>query len=241
MTKHQLAQANLATLLNHPYFGRLVMAGISPNGMDALVLTAISGRSEGSRNRNYKLGYGGRIYTTVADRRKQVGDPRLTLYDTQRENRGLGLFAASNGRQTGNCVASQYLYLSELLSGWGFEPDEPNFTPRISCRFNINGINGPISEFAIHRRDATGICAFDTWIYIPEMYGPGFGYYLCTYEERGNPLPSFVGEPRIVPIGKHPLLELVQGLASWDYLAAVSLKRIPLNGSAPTVEIWNKR
>lgn len=238
MTRDELAQANLDTLLDHPYFGRLVLAGISPNGEEALLMTAISGRSEGSRNRIYKHDGNGRIYTEVADQGKQVGDPELTLYNTQMEDQTRRLFAASNGRQTEDCLRSSSS-LCRLLSDWDFEPDEPNFTPRISCRINIGGyIGGHTLDFAIHRRLPSGHCDLE----VVSFAGceAGFGYYLCTYESNGNPLPSFVGGPRVIQIVEQPLPWLIQGLRSFEFLAVVSLKRIPLDGGIPTVEIWNR-
>jgi len=234
-----LAQTNLDKLLKNPYFGRLIMMGIDPDGQEAVIITAISGRSEGSRNRIYKKNdQTGCVYTAVADSTKQVGDPELTLYDTQAEDQKLGLFAASNGRQTGDCVSGDD-YLDNLLHGWSFEPDKPNFTPRISGRLRTKG-RGPIFEFFIHRkRDADGKC--EMTCYGLSNVGPGFGYYVCTYEDNGDPLPPFVGGPRLITIRKEPLIDLAYGLASRDFLAAMSMKRVPLNNEGHSkITVWDR-
>ena len=214
------------------------MAGIVPDGSHAVIITAISGRSEGSRNRDYKLDPDtGRVYTAVADPTKQVGDPELTLYDTQLENPKSGLFVASNGRQTNDCVNSDNS-LRNLLGNWSFEPDKPNFTPRITCRVNTSK-TWSMCEFAIHRKGLDEKCELDCWNL--EVFDPGLGCYVCTYESNGDPLPSFVGGPRLITIGSDPLNDLLNGLSSKALVAAISVKWIPLpftTNSKSNVQIW---
>ncbi len=126
------AKVNRHWLYEHEYFGRLVMASLSSDGKTVILTTAISGRSEGSRNRVYVDDGGGLIRTEVADPNKEKGDPALTLYPAHVENRP-DIYAISNGGQTKEAAWST-VSLAENLKNYSFEPDRPNFTPRITAR-----------------------------------------------------------------------------------------------------------
>jgi len=244
-TMPETAEKNTRDLYNHPYFGRLVMMGVSPKEDAIFIITAISGRSAGSQNRIYSLEENtGRIYTEVADPALQVGDPELTLYDTQLEDRNARIFAASNGKQTEDCLLDGTKGLSAILSNWTFEPDSPNFTPRISGRCIIRKLSTrvlpPLFDFAIHRRNI-----INGNLFIDERplqhIAPGFGMYVCTYESNGNPLPAFDGDPRLVTIGDTPEEDLLEGLrSSNDFLVSLAVKRIPICGDSSSSTIWNK-
>lgn len=238
MLSTALASEGYQLLCRNAYFGRLVMAGLSPDGLKAYLLTAISGRSAGSQNRRYVLGENGTVRTEVADGSQPVGDPALTLYETHVEKPTLGLFAASNGAQTKDCVSSNAL-LKHLLGEWTFEPDAPNFTPRISGRvIALEGRKRPEFEFAIHRRAQTGGLLLENAL--PVQLEPGFGLYVTTYEGDGKPLPAFIGGPRLTTMSANPLADLKNDLRSFPLVAGIAMKVIPLERGAPTsVEIWN--
>ncbi len=74
---------------------------------------------------------------------------------------------------------------------------------------------------------------------MPVELEPGFGLFVCTYEASGDPLPSFVGGPKLIVVSDDPSYELRKGLNSLDKLAGIAVKRIPVDGGLSTVEIWN--
>ena len=231
--------ANTQGLFQNPYFGRLIIMGRSPDGESVLVLTAISGRSKGSQNRRYSFGDSGRIFTEVADPELEVGNPELTLYDTQMEN-CVGTYVASNGRQTADCFSEGGL--GAALLEWSHEPDEPHFTPRISarCQFGMDLV--PRFEFCIHRKMSDGKEGCSISANPRVKLDPGLGLYVCTYEGNGNPLPSFVGDARLIYTSDDLIDGLTTLAASKDFLVSVAVKRIRLFCGTLTseVEIWNR-
>jgi hypothetical protein len=137
-------ETNLEILAADPYIGRFVAVGRA--GKVAVQACAITGRSEGSRNRRYRVD-DFILGTEVADNTKPVGNPDLTIYDSMR--RVGELHVVSNGDQTGRVVR---FYrggkgFEEAMAATDYEPDELN-TPRISA-FHLLDVVGANPHFGI--------------------------------------------------------------------------------------------
>lgn len=163
-------------LKSNPYPGRGIVAGRDR------VYYFIMGRSENSRNRIFEL-TGDGIRTKAFDASK-VTDPSLIIYHPVRTS-PLGLIV-TNGDQT-DTIRDMGCWRKALMTRQ-FEPDGPNWTPRISALLRDNGT----FELSILKRvDNRCLRCF----YSYEGVSEGKGYFISTYQGDGNPLPSFAGEP----------------------------------------------
>ena len=185
-----------ARLAGNPYAGRGIVAGRSADGQKAVFAYFIMGRSENSRNRVFVRTADG-IRTEAFDPSK-LSDPSLILYaPVRRCGRHI---VVTNGDQTDTIC--EYLFqgrsFAEALDTRCFEPDAPNFTPRVSALLTFG-----VGEFSyqmsiLKSADAGGsACVRETFSY-PAL--PGLGHFLHTYVSDGSPLPSFWGEPERVVI-----------------------------------------
>ena len=167
-------------LAGNTYPGRGIVIGRSEDGRHAVAAYFIMGRSANSRNRIF-VADGEGIRTQAYDPSK-MEDPSLIIYAPVRV---LGLM---DGKTFG-----------EALKVCTFEPDAPNYTPRISALMDIRG---GVYEYKMHiiktvDGDASS-CAHFTFSY--ENPKAGEGHFIHTYMSDGNPLPSFEGEPERVDI-----------------------------------------
>jgi hypothetical protein len=154
----------------------------------------LMGRSQGSRNRILWLDNTG-VWTRVADPQKETGDPGLTIYPalmTQGD-----YFVVSNGRQTQAIADGLRLGINPyaVLEDWDYEPDAPNFTPRISAVQNVKNPAQPLVSI-IRRAAGGGVERFRSEADVCR----GVGLCVTTYEGDGTPLPSFVGAPYLLPL-----------------------------------------
>ena len=166
----------LAFLKSNPYPGRGIAVGKDR------VYYFIMGRSENSRNRIFSLTEDG-IRTEAHDPSK-MKDPSLIIYHPVRSSEQ-GLIV-TNGDQTD--TIRDFGDFRKALMTREFEPDEPNWTPRISALLRGDGS----FELAILKRK-DGRCLREFFCY--EGCEEGKGFFLSTYEGPGSPLPSFSGEP----------------------------------------------
>ena len=175
---------NLVDILKgNPYPGRGIVVGKDR------VYYFIMGRSENSRNRVFVKTEDG-IRTEAHDPVKLV-DPSLIIYHPVR-TMGEKL-VVTNGDQTDTIVDA-----GDFRAGCmkrEFEPDAPNFTPRISAVINEDGS----FEISILKHQQNGRCLREFFAY--EGVDEGCGYFISTYQDDGNPLPTFAGEPIEVALG----------------------------------------
>ena len=175
---------NLVDILKgNPYPGRGIVVGKDR------VYYFIMGRSENSRNRVFVKTEDG-IRTEAHDPAKLV-DPSLIIYHPVR-TMGEKL-VVTNGDQTDTIVDA-----GDFRAGCmkrEFEPDAPNFTPRISAVINEDGS----FEISILKHQQNGRCLREFFAY--EGVDEGCGYFISTYQGDGNPLPTFAGEPIEVALG----------------------------------------
>lgn len=181
------------------YVGRGIVAGLTPDGKKAVTAYFISGRSENSRNRVFVY-RDDALFTEPFDPSKVV-DPSLIIYAAVRKT-GDKLIV-TNGDQTDTIVKGIENggdFIGALRTR-EFEPDAPNFTPRISCEFDFS--DGYRYRMSILKSadEAGGACNRFFYEYVPVV---GVGHFISTYECGGNPLPTFTGEPKRIAIVPEP-------------------------------------
>lgn len=174
----------------NPYPGRGIVVGRDASG-SAAVCYWIMGRSANSRNRIFSLTEDG-IRTEAHDPSK-LEDPSLIIYHPVR-TMGASL-VVTNGDQTDTIVEKGDFRAGCMTRE--YEPDAPNFTPRIS---SVVREDGSFELSILKRQDESGRCLREFFAY--EGAKAGVGYLLTTYQGDGNPLPSFEGEPIEVAMAK---------------------------------------
>ena len=178
------------------YVGRGIVIGKTGDGKKACAAYFIMGRSANSRNRVF-VERGGALFTEPFDASK-VTDPSLIIYAAVRsyENK----LIVTNGDQTDTVYEGlkKGESFEKALESRCFEPDGPNFTPRISGMLTFE--NGDLSyKMSILKSiDPEGSdCARYAFSYPSKA---GLGHFIHTYVRDGDPIPTFVGEPERVAI-----------------------------------------
>ena len=184
-------------LRSNAYPGRGIVIGKSPNGKYAVTAYFIMGRSENSRNRVF-VEDGEGIRTQAFDPTKQV-DPSLIIYAPVRVLGNKTI--VTNGDQTDTIyeLMDKQQTFEQALRTREFEPDAPNYTPRISGILHVeNGrYNYAMSILKSNQGNPESCCRY-TFAY--ENPTAGEGHFIHTYRCDGNPLPSFEGEPKRVEV-----------------------------------------
>lgn len=179
----------------NPYPGRGIVIGVTPNGRYAVTAYFIMGRSENSRNRIF-VEDGEGIRTQAYDPSKLV-DPSLIIYAPVRI---LGSSTiVTNGDQTDTVYdfMSEGKTFEESLRTREFEPDAPNYTPRISGIMHVEDGSFDYS-MSILKSSNGNPDACNRYTFTYSNPSAGEGHFIHTYQKNENPLPSFEGEPRLV-------------------------------------------
>ncbi len=184
-------------LQGNAYPGRGIIIGKTPNGNKAVTAYFIMGRSENSRNRVF-VTEGEGIRTEAFDPSK-LTDPSLIIYAPVRVlgNRTI----VTNGDQTDTIYEGmdKELTFEQTLRTREFEPDGPNYTPRISGVIHIeDGQYDYVMSILKSNNGDPSCCNRYTFSYDNPVAGEG--HFIHTYKCDGNPLPSFEGEPKLVNI-----------------------------------------
>lgn len=182
-------------LRSNSYPGRGIVIGRSKDGAKAVTAYFIMGRSENSRNRVF-VEEGEGIRTQAFDPAK-LSDPSLIIYAPVRVLGNKTI--VTNGDQTDTIYEGmdKQLTFEQSLRCREFEPDGPNYTPRISGIMHIEngGYNYAMSILKSSNGNPDSCCRY-TFAY--ENPAAGEGHFIHTYMHDGNPLPSFEGEPKRV-------------------------------------------
>ena len=184
-------------LNGNAYPGRGIVLGQSADGKNAVFAYFIMGRSVNSRNRIFVECDGGEVKTHPFDASK-VEDPSLIIYSPIRVC-GNHLIV-TNGDQTDTIYdfVKDGKSFKEALETREFEPDGPNFTPRISGMMTFTEGAFTYQMSILKSADAEGsACNRFTYTYAPLK---GLGHFIHTYVCDGNPIPTFQGEPERVSI-----------------------------------------
>lgn len=233
-----IARENLQALAANPYPGRGLIVGMEESGNRLIQVYWIMGRSPNSRNRVFES-EGSLVRTAPADPAK-VSDPSLIIYNAMMELDGV--FVATNGDQTDTIIQA-------IVAGGNFrtalmtrryEPDGPNWTPRISAICSLRyGV--PRAALAILKKAPTSMgCERQFFHY--DTLEPGYGRCLTTYRGDGDPLPPFEGEPRVMPLagGIEAIADSVWDALNADNRVSLAVKAIDLASRTSTIALRNK-
>ena len=199
-------------LSGNPYPGRGILLGCSADGRRAVIAYFIMGRSENSRNRVFEITEDG-IRTKAFDESRMT-DPSLIIYHPVRVVDGTTI--VTNGDQT-DTVADAFRSGGSwvrALRTLEFEPDGPNYTPRISGMVRPDG---SYRLAILKSADGDPACC-RRFFYEYDAPIAGQGHFISTYQTDGDPLPSFEGEPRTVELGDETAAALADRL--WNSLNA---------------------
>ena len=188
-------------LAGNSYPGRGIVTGVTSDGKFAVSAYFIMGRSENSRNRVFVED--GRGIRTQAFDPSKMKDPSLIIYAPVRViTTASGTdTVVTNGDQTDTAYEgmSKGLTFEQSLRSRTFEPDGPNFTPRISSVLHID--SGKFCyEMSILKSDMGDPESSNRYTFSYENPKKGVGRFIHTYRGDGNPLPSFEGEPVAVSL-----------------------------------------
>ena len=184
-------------LKNNAYPGRGIVIGKTPDGKQAVTAYFIMGRSSNSRNRVF-VEEGEGIRTQAFDPSK-LEDPSLIIYAPVRVLGNKTI--VTNGDQTDTIYEGmdKQLTFEQSLRSREFEPDAPNYTPRISGSMKIK--DGKYRyAMSILKSDNGNPEACNRFTFYYNNPLAGEGRFIHTYMHDGNPLPSFEGEPKLVEV-----------------------------------------
>lgn len=226
-------------LQRNTYPGRGIVLGKTPDGRKAVAAYFIMGRSENSRNRIF-VTEGQGIRTQAYDPSKLV-DPSLIIYAPVRVLGNKTI--VTNGDQTDTIYAGmdRQLTFEQALRSREFEPDGPNFTPRISGILHIESgkFNYALSILKSSDGDPQS-CRRYTFAYENPLSGEG--HFIHTYMHDGDPLPSFEGEPKRVEIldSLDAMTELLWTNLNLDNKVSLFVRMIDLASGETETRIVNK-
>lgn len=188
---------NLDRLRANRYPGRGMVLGMSPDGSRMLQVYWLTGRSVNSRNRVFVQEPDG-IRTQAHDPAKLL-DPSLIIYWPARRFGTIHL--VTNGDQTDTLFEKmrQGVSFEDALMTRSFEPDAPNYTPRISGMLDAADPQGGY-RLSILKSFEGGPERCVRCFYRYDRGIPGVGHCIHTYQEDGDPLPTFFGDPYPVPL-----------------------------------------
>jgi IMP cyclohydrolase len=234
------AAVNFSRLAANSYVGRGAVVGLDESGK-LIQLFWLAGRSPNSRNRLFETD-GSRLFTVAADPSK-VTDASLVFYNAMREVRSSGVSYAvvGNGKQTDKVAhgfANDESFHS-IVEQCRYDPDAPHFTPGITACCHFSPETGRAKAAMSILRKARWSSACDRFLFEYDELWPELGYCLTTYVGDGEPLPSFRGEPYLVPLfGEGPVIARTY----WDAFdpenrVALAVKSIPRDGRSELVII----
>ncbi len=262
------ADHRLDTYNSFWYPGRGIVMGLSEDGKFLVQVYWITGRSENSQNRIFVVTEEGTLATAPADPSK-VKDPSLIIYNAMMEDIEMeektphdivtaGWYAVSNGHQTEDllCIGDT-MSLDEFLSEWIYEPDEPNFTPRISGLLGAHLSEGSSqmdysAMFCICKKSPFGM-GVESSVHLYEDFEPGYGYCVTTYEkpqgemypmkqDNTAPLVAFSGEPYLMKLPGSPgdIIYAYWNALHPDNRISVAVKAINLQNGKSYFQVKNK-
>lgn len=235
-----MASLNLETLLSqNSYPGRGIVLGKSEDGKYAVAVYFIMGRSANSRNRVFTEHDGG-IITEAADAAK-LEDPSLIIYAPVRILADRTI--VTNGDQTDTIydAMADGSSFSRALRTRTFEPDDPNYTPRISGYIKASGGKMRMRMSILKSNDGNKDSVERFFYEYPQPVA-GEGRFIHTYKCDGNPIPSFEGEPKKVALSGSidELTQSVWNALNEDNKVSLFVRYIPLEGGKPQTRIVNK-
>ena len=185
------------TIRGNEYVGRGIVIGKTEDGTKAAIAYFIMGRSENSRNRVFKEAEGGEVIIFPFDESK-VEDPSLIIYSPIKKFGNDTIVTNGDQTQTIYEFLQQGKCFNRALNTRCFEPDGPNWTPRISGIVYREDGDFTYQMSILKSGDAEGsVCNRFLFSYAPIA---GLGHFIHTYVENGDPIPTFQGEPERVSV-----------------------------------------
>lgn len=226
-------------LKSNAYPGRGIVIGKTPDGKKAVTAYFIMGRSSNSRNRVF-VEEGEGIRTQAFDP-SMLEDPSLIIYAPVRVLGNKTI--VTNGDQTDTIYEGmdRQMTFEQSLRCREFEPDGPNYTPRISGVMHIE--NGKYNyAMSILKSDNGNPDACNRYTFAYENPAAGEGHFIHTYMHDGNPLPSFEGEPKLVDIldDMDAFTELVWNSLNEDNKVSLFVRYIDIETGKYETKIVNK-
>lgn len=235
-----IATTNFERYLHqNAYPGRGLVVGLSSAADAWLMLYWIMGRSAHSQNRRF-VADGETLRTEPVDA-SLVEDASLIVYEamlacppTYLVGNGTQVRAISDALQAGDTFDA-------ALALWEREPDAPHYTPRISAMLDVQKPTDNLT-LSILKANTANPDDTDRCTYRPANPPPGFGVGLTTYRGDGHPLPSFTGEPLLLPCTgeQHQVLDTYWNALDATNRVALAVKRIPRQGGQSTIIIRNR-
>lgn len=231
-------------LSTNSYPGRGIIVGKSQDGKSAMIAYFIMGRSANSRNRIFERFEGG-MRTKAFDESKLV-DPSLIIYNPFLECGNSDI--VTNGDQTDTVYnyikanGDDGFSFDKSLMTREFEPDGPNFTPRISAILNYDYAKKDFDyKLSILKSSDGDPQACDRYFYNYASIS-GLGHFIHTYECDGNPIPSFYGEPErvILPNTAKELADVVWNNLNEDNKVSLFIRVVSLESGKAEEIIINK-
>lgn len=226
-------------LKNNSYPGRGIIIGKSKDGTKAVTAYFIMGRSENSRNRVF-VEEGQGIRTQAFDPSK-LTDPSLIIYAPVRvlDNKTI----VTNGDQTDTIyeLMEKGQTFEQSLRTREFEPDGPNYTPRISGIMEIE--DGKFNySMSILKSDNGNPDSCNRYTFSYESCPAGEGHFIHTYMGDGNPLPSFEGEPKLIeiPDNMEEFAQILWNSLNEDNKVSLFVRYIDIATGVYTGKIINK-
>lgn len=228
-----------AELSSTTYPGRGIVIGKTPDGKHAAIAYFIMGRSENSRNRIF-VEEGEGIRTEAFDPSK-LEDPSLIIYAPVKVLGNKTI--VTNGDQTDTIydLMNKQFTFEQALRTREFEPDAPNYTPRISGILHIEAGNYNYA-MSILKSNNGNPDACNRYTFAYENPVAGEGHFIHTYMGDGNPLPSFEGEPTLVdiPDSMDEFADLVWNNLNEDNKVSLFIRYINLETGKYETKIINK-
>ena len=229
-------------LAQNVYPGRGILLGRTHDGTKAIIAYFIMGRSENSRNRIF-VPREGDLFTEAADPSKMV-DPSLIIYAPVRALAD-GVTVVTNGDQTDTIADALRAgrTFEDALRTRTFEPDAPNFTPRISGLLTVR--DGAMSyRLSILKSDNGDEASVQRFFFEYPQPVAGEGHLIHTYVTDGSPIPSFVGEPTRVRLCATSLDDFASSL--WNALdsqnkVSLFVRSIDIKSGEVSTRILNQR
>ena len=224
-------------LQDNSYPGRGIIIGKSADGTKAVTAYFIMGRSENSRNRIF-VEDGRGIRTQAFDPSKLV-DPSLIIYAPVRVLGNNTII--TNGDQTDTVyeLMNSHQTFEQSLRTREFEPDAPNYTPRISGIMYLknNSFHYGLSILKSNNGNPECCCRY-TFSY----ENPIAGRFIHTYKSDGNPLPSFEGEPKLIQIPDdiHSFTDTLWNSLNEENKVSLFVRYIDIQTGKPDTKIINK-
>ncbi|AZN39525.1 IMP cyclohydrolase [Paenibacillus albus] len=235
-----LADATIQRLQENSYPGRGIVIGLTPDATRYVQVYWIMGRSENSRNRVFIPEENGFLRTEAADPAK-LTDPSLIIYYPLRHEGSAHI--VTNGDQTDTiweAIKSGGTFEGALATRT-YEPDPPNFTPRISGIVDLNDAQNSY-KLSILKSNENDESQTKRQYFHYEQAIAGYGHFISTYVGDGNPLPSFAGEPQVAPLfdDEQETARFYWDLLDGDNKISLLVKTIRIEDGETTLTVVNR-